>query len=126
MIRVLLLILVAAVASFGADRATLSVNVPFEFMVGAKTMPAGEYYVVEGTGSQTIRLRSADAKTSAMVLTVGTQRNSAQDDASLAFRMVEGRQVLTTVSRSGEDISIAGRGAGHGAVLAVIRAVAIR
>ena len=62
-----------------SGRAQLIANIPFEFKVGDKTLPAGEYIVRQVNPSSdraVLQLRSKDGKSSAMV-----QMNSAIDRA---------------------------------------------
>jgi hypothetical protein len=50
-------------------------NIPFEFSVGYKTMPAGEYQIqIVTSANDALLIQSADAKTSALRLSEATKR----------------------------------------------------
>ena len=53
-----------------SGRVQLIANIPFEFNINDKTLPAGEYRVqpVNGNTSQVLRIQSNDGKESTIVL----------------------------------------------------------
>ena len=68
-------------------RTQLIANIPFEFNVGNKTMPAGEYTVLQvnpASDHAVLQLRSRDGRASAMVQ-MGSVRGKAQESAKLIF-----------------------------------------
>ena len=77
---------VAARAETGG-RAQWIANIPFEFSVGSKTLPAGEYTVRQvnpASDHAVLQLRSRDGSVSAMVQ-MGSVIGKAQDSAKLIF-----------------------------------------
>lgn len=88
-----------AVASANAQSANRVVaNVPFEFSVGSKAMPAGEYSVqaINGTNS-TLMIRSADAKRAAVRLSSEIGRSKKNTHARLVFHRYGERYFLAEV-----------------------------
>ena len=56
------LMALSAATAFAQGRPTLKVNVPFDFSVANRTLPAGEYTVTErNTAGQTIIVRNNNA-----------------------------------------------------------------
>jgi hypothetical protein len=65
----------------------LIANIPFDFNVGTKTLPAGEYTIVQvnpASGSAVLQLRSKDGSGSAMVQ-MNPVMGKASDSAHLVF-----------------------------------------
>ena len=76
----------AAKAQTGG-RIQLIANIPFEFSIGNRSLPAGEYTVrsISDDGCNVVlRMQSRDGKTSVMLLT-STVEGKAQDRAKLVF-----------------------------------------
>jgi hypothetical protein len=70
-----------------SGRAQLTANIPFEFNVGNKTLPAGEYTVTQvnpASDHAVLRLRSRDGSAGAMVQ-MGSVIGKAQESAKLIF-----------------------------------------
>ena len=68
-------------------RTRLIANIPFEFTVGDKTLPAGEYDVLAvnaDSSNVVLKIQSRDGKGGVMVRTM-TVMGSAQDSAKLIF-----------------------------------------
>ena len=62
------------------------VNIPFEFVAGQATLPAGEYRVQKlENGSAVVLIHCADPGASAMVMTIPSQANAPQSDSKLVF-----------------------------------------
>ena len=77
---------VAAQAQTNSRIALIS-NIPFQFNIGNKSLPAGEYSVrsdSDGTSSVLLRIQSRDGKTNAMLLTLQVE-GKAQKRARLVF-----------------------------------------
>jgi len=101
---VLSLIVAAQVAQ--ADEPML-VNIPFAFVAGNVTLPAGEYRVQKLDGNSTVVLiRCSDATASAMVVTHAAQAKELQTESKLIFNQYGNRYFLSQVWRAG---SIRGR-----------------
>ena len=83
------------------------VNIPFAFVAGNATLPAGEYRVEKLDGnSAVVLIRCADAKASAVVLSNATQANETPTQSKLIFKRYDNRYFLSQVWRAG---SIRGR-----------------
>jgi hypothetical protein len=70
-----------------SGRTQLVANIPFEFSVGDKTLPAGRYMVQAVNADSSVavlKIQSADGKDSAMVRTM-TVIGKAQNEAKLIF-----------------------------------------
>jgi hypothetical protein len=96
---VVVLALATAVASANAQSANKVVaDIPFEFSVGYKTMPAGEYIVqTVATAGDALMIRSADNKTSALRLSESTERLKNKTHARLVFHRYGERYFLAEV-----------------------------
>jgi hypothetical protein len=89
MIAVIVLVGSMAVAanSQTSGRTQLIANIPFQFSVGNKTLPAGEYTVLSvnaDSSNVVLKIQSQDGKTSAM-LQMGSVEGKAEDRAKLVF-----------------------------------------
>ena len=101
---VLSLIVAAQVAK--ADEPML-VNIPFAFVAGNATLPAGEYRVQKLDGnSAVVLIRCSDASAAAMVLSNAAQAKEPQTQSKLIFKRYENRYFLSQVWTAG---SIRGR-----------------
>jgi hypothetical protein len=70
-----------------SGRTQLIANIPFQFNVGNKNLPAGEYTVLSMSADSSIvvlKIQSRDGKASAMLQT-STVEGKAQDSARLVF-----------------------------------------
>lgn len=63
------MIITLAVAGFAALNRKVEANVPFDFMVNGKTLPAGQYTVTPSGNGSTLIIRSAETKQAAAVIT---------------------------------------------------------
>lgn len=94
----------AAVLSFGgaalAQDSKLA-NVPFDFTVGDAHFAAGTYYVQQV--GESLILRSADGKHSAMFRTVHADHGKMADRNLLEFRNEAGQHALLSVKTAGSS-----------------------
>lgn len=72
-------------------------NVPFEFSVGYKAMPAGEYSVQPIASANGLLIQSADGKASALRLSDATERIKDKSHARLVFHRYGDRYFLAEV-----------------------------
>jgi len=101
---VLSIIVAAQVAQ--ADEPML-VNIPFAFVAGNVTLPAGEYRVQKlDRNSAVVLIRCSDATASAMVVTHAAQAKELQTESKLIFNQYGNRYFLSQVWTAG---SIRGR-----------------
>ena len=98
--------LIVAAQVVRADEPML-VNIPFAFVAGNVTLPAGEYRVQKLDGNSTVVLiRCSDATASAMVVTHAAQAKELQTESKLIFNQYGNRYFLSQVWTAG---SIRGR-----------------
>jgi len=85
MTSLLLLSLMAAAQVVQAQEA-LVVNIPFEFVAGKLTLPAGEYRVEKlEKNSVVVLTHCTQPGASAVVMTIAAQANEPQSDSKLVF-----------------------------------------
>ena len=98
-----LLVVVLAVATAAATTSPQAANrvvadVPFEFSVGYKTMPKGEYRIqIVNSANDALLIQSADGKTSALRLSEATSRIKNKTQARLVFHRYGERYFLAEV-----------------------------
>ena len=80
-------------------------NVPFDFVVAGKTLPAGEYMVVRSTlySNDILSLRRTDNNEGVYILTQTVRANKIQNDSKLVFNQYEGQYFLSEFWNSGEE-----------------------
>lgn len=94
------LALAAVGTMIAAAHQPLRFDIPFDFVVNGKTMPAGEYVISDSIGAQVVYVHSADGKISAVAITNAV--NPVGDDvAQAAFLNVNGTRYLKNVARGG-------------------------
>jgi hypothetical protein len=100
---VLLATLVAASAQARTSR-SLVVQIPFDFHIGGKTLPAGKYIVERSTqaSAEGLSLRSVDRNTGVFVLTSTVQSHWRQSDSRLVFNRYQDKYFLAQLWTSGE------------------------
>jgi hypothetical protein len=100
---VVALAFVAAVASANGQSEQAVANIPFEFVVGDKSLPAGEYGVGKLNASgEVLRIRSTEDTESAIRLTSPITRPSASNKSTLVFHRYANHYFLTQVWSAGE------------------------
>jgi len=99
LMAIVVLALATAVASANAQSANKVVaDIPFEFSVGYKTLPAGEYAVKTITSAgNALMIQSADRNTSALRLSDETERMKNKTHARLVFHRYGERYFLAEV-----------------------------
>jgi hypothetical protein len=82
----------------------LVVNIPFEFVAGKATLPAGEYRVEKlEKGSVVVLIRGARSGASATVMTMAAQANEPQSDSKLVFNRYGNRYFLSQYWSAGSS-----------------------
>lgn len=79
-----LVLVVSAVSYAQGTRLVKKVEIPFEFSVNNKVLPAGVYNV-ERTNDNVLFIRSEDNKEASASLTVAVEANAAQESGSMVF-----------------------------------------
>jgi hypothetical protein len=84
----------------------IKVNVPFNFVAGAKALPAGEYRV-QANGPNLVWIRSADYKTTLNLLANSAESAEMNGVAALKFNRYGDRYFLSQIwmgSRLGQEV----------------------
>ncbi|MGH9842538.1 MAG: hypothetical protein ACREEM_27670 [Blastocatellia bacterium] len=81
----------------------LKANIPFDFSVGNKTLPAGVYTVTPLTTPGALRIRREDCRAAALVQTQSVQARHDQDQTKLVFRRYGDQYFLAQVWTAGES-----------------------
>lgn len=94
---VILATLSFAATSLVAQSSTpMKVNVPFNFVAGAKTLPAGEYQV-QTDGPSVVWIRSADLKTTLNLVPNSAENAQMNGVAALKFNRYGDRYFLSQI-----------------------------
>ena len=94
-----------AVRAQTSGRRQLMANIPFQFHVGNKTLPAGEYTVVQVNPASyraILQLRSKDGRAGAMVQTTSVIGKT-QESAKLVFRRYENQYFFAQAWVDGDN-----------------------
>jgi len=106
--------LLSSVLTAGAHAQTSSAqkvvaNIPFAFHVGQTRLPSGKYtftVVNPSSDRKILRIRNADGRASAMILTTSALRN-ATDDAKLVFHRYGDQYFFAQAQLGGDPTSLA-------------------
>jgi hypothetical protein len=82
---------------------TLKADVPFDFVVRGKVLPAGEYTISESSGSAAIIVRNTSTNESVAVITSFASKKAGDDDSKLVFHLAGDRYHLSTI-RTGSEM----------------------
>jgi hypothetical protein len=94
----------AVVSANGQSNRRIVADIPFEFVVGAQAMSAGEYRIGSASAlSQGVRVQTADAKKSAMRLTNALEPQKNKTHARLVFHQYGRQYFLAEVWTGGSD-----------------------
>jgi hypothetical protein len=102
-------VILGAIGFLGASPALaqvdqVSVKVPFSFMVGSVSLPAGAYRVAaDGANPAVMMVANADGRGQAAVLTDWAAPFWAEGGAALVFKKIEGKYYLAAIRITGED-----------------------
>jgi hypothetical protein len=88
--------------AFAQMRTTLKVDVPFDFVVGGKLLPAGEYAIAEDASSPAMIVHSESTEQSVIVLTNHADKKPGSEDSALVFHLAGGRYYLAAVKTGDE------------------------
>jgi hypothetical protein len=91
-------------ASAAQAQTNVKADIPFDFVVGNQSMPAGEYTVVaQGSGSPAIWIRSEDGKATAVSLTNACVSADPSDKTKLIFHRLAGQYFLSQIWTEGNS-----------------------
>jgi hypothetical protein len=93
--------LLAAASVYAQGSQNLTVQVPFGFHVGDSILPSGEYIVSTDVAPGVVRVRSADAKSSVMILSMPTQTLATPSTGKLVFNKYGDEYFLSQIWKSG-------------------------
>jgi len=102
-----LMTLAAAAASASALSFTnIRANIPFDFTIGEKTLPAGKYTLqrISPNGTDTLLIRSEDGKAGAIGLTNAVRASTSPTQTKLIFHRYGNSYFLSEVWTDGDDI----------------------
>ena len=94
---VLGLAFVSAVVSANGQAKQVRANIPFQFVVGDKSLPAGEYVVKPFTNSRVLNIGNRDSHRSALRMTSEIIGNPSSENARLVFHRYGNRYFLAEV-----------------------------
>ena len=93
-----------AISAVQAQEPRVKANIPFDFVVGDRVLPAGEYQVREmGASGQLIAILSEDRKASALLSTSACATSGPLKSSKLVFHAIGGRYFLSQVWTEGYD-----------------------
>ena len=92
----------AATSLVAQSKPLIKVNVPFNFVAGAKTLPAGEYRV-QADGPSVVWIRSADYKTTLNLIANSAENEQMNGVAALRFNRYGDRYFLSEIW-TGSDV----------------------
>jgi hypothetical protein len=97
-IAILLTTFSATSARAQSDR-LIAANIPFNFMIKDRALPAGEYLftLVQIGGADGVKIQSTDGHITAFVLTRSASAKAMQDNAKLVFNRYENQYFLAQV-----------------------------
>jgi hypothetical protein len=94
-------------AARGQASAQIEVNIPYEFVVAGKTLPAGTYRVnrLSDTNEETLVLSSLDSRARVMVLSTAVESTQA-DKPEVSFEHVGGQHFLSKIETADHVFTI--------------------
>jgi hypothetical protein len=95
--------LLAAASVYGQGSQRLVVQVPFGFHVGPSVLPSGEYTVDTHAAPGMMLVRSADSKSSAMLITIRVETQSTASKGRLIFHKYGDEYFLSQVWNPGSN-----------------------
>jgi hypothetical protein len=84
--------------SLAQSSVDLKANVPWAFNAGNTRLPAGEYVIKGGTGSQVVRIQNVDTKQSALLLTMASINSDPNRPPVLLFHKYGDKCYLSSVT----------------------------
>ncbi len=106
MLPVMLMLLSGLMAAQSLTSSHVVAQVPFDFMVNNKIIPAGECVVASTSmDGQTLAIRNFDAKTSALARSSHGQASKAANSTVLVFRVYGNQYFLSEIRLEGSNQS---------------------
>jgi hypothetical protein len=101
-LRTSIMALVLAVAGHAQSSQPLNANIPFDFVAGKATLPAGQYTVNQG-GAGLIDIKLADGKAGTFLFTLTEQCGGIQTASRLVFHRYGNTYLLSQIWTAGND-----------------------
>jgi len=98
-----LAVTLAVAAVYANPARPLKANIPFDFSVGDKTLPAGVYTVEPLATPGVLQIRREDCRAGALTQTHGVQARPEQDQTKLVFHRYGDRYFLAQVWTAGDS-----------------------
>jgi len=95
------IIAVCSAPMFAQNSVNLAAKVPFAFIVGTRSMPAGDYRFYVQSGSPVLTVRTANGAAGAMILTTNATRFNPTKQSKLVFRVYGEESYLAGVWTAG-------------------------
>ena len=95
-----LLVMLTATSVNAQSARLLKVNIPFEFIVRDKVLPAGEYTVIYMTQGA-LAIRSVEGNASQTFVTLSTQSSTKRNESTLVFNRYGDQYFLSTIWTAG-------------------------
>ena len=93
-----------AVSATQAQEARVKANIPFDFVVGNKVLPAGEYVVSpQGATNQIILISAEEGNSAALATTLNCASSAPSSSTKLVFHTMNGQYFLWQVWTEGYD-----------------------
>jgi hypothetical protein len=104
-VSVLFLIFGSQLASAQSSESLLTVQVPFDFQVGEKLMPAGKYLIKRDSQTPRIlQIQFPEQKTAVFALVTSFIQSKERSGASLTFKGYDEKHFLSEVKFSGDSL----------------------
>lgn len=97
-----LFVMLAATSVRAQSDVHFKVNIPFEFSVGRKVLPAGEY-TVKHLAQTAMAIQSVGGRASEIFLTLDARAGSARNESSMVFNRYGDQYFLSTIWTTGND-----------------------
>jgi hypothetical protein len=94
--------LMAATVQGQSSAKTFRANIPFDFAVSGKTMPAGEYSIGRPQNDAVLQISRVDGRSNSLRLTIPVQSRSPKDRTMLVFHRYGDQYFLYQVWAAGE------------------------
>lgn len=90
--------LVAPIGLTAQDQ--IRMTIPFDFTVGAKTLPPGEYVILQPGQAPIVSIQRTDGKSNVVFLTNSSRRHAPAGKVSMTFHRYGNRHFLATIAGS--------------------------
>ena len=97
--------LLAFAVTVNAQSEVVTVHVPFAFVAGGKSLPAGDYQVDKGEASSVLVIQGGRGN-SAAFLTMALEQGKQSDGAALVFERHGSALVLSAVRLGGDQVRV--------------------